>query len=120
DGRAGSAGLSGVGDALESYPRKKALVTVRRTKKGFQIREGFGPKFRKTQAYGPGVRHYGHEGVTYSFWGHAVALTTVDPTGRSGQPGGSSHRGPLRAFYHLGEGETWGVTRQGIVTVAGR
>ena len=115
-GRAGQ--RSKVGEALDRYPRRKALVTVQRTKKGFEMRESFDKKFRYTQKPKHGLVHKDNGGVTVGFWGSAVGLAMVDATGRRGQPGESSAGpAPHRAFYFLARKEKWSFDRMGRVTI---
>jgi hypothetical protein len=93
-------------------------VTVRRTEKGFEIREGFDPSFSATQPRKHGTKYHADGGVTIGFWSHAVGLHMIDPTGRKGQPGESSTGpGPLRAYYFLARNEEWSVTKDGVVSI---
>ena len=117
-GKGGFVATSKVGKALGRYPKKKSLVTAKRTRGGFDIREGFDKRYRHTQALKHGLVFHDDGGVTLGFWGYAVGLGMVDPSGRNGQPGGSSV-GPGRhlAYYFLARGETWGFNKTGVVTI---
>jgi len=118
-GKGGSGGgLSKVGNAIGRYPKKKSLVTAKRTRGGFDIREGFDKRYRHTQALKHGLAFHDDGGVTLGFWGYAVGLGMLDPSGLNGQPGGSS-AGPRRhlAYYFLARGETWGFNKTGVVSI---
>ena len=117
-GRGGGARVSKVGAALPRYSKTKPLITVKRTQKGFKIREGFDRAFSATRPFKPGTKYHADGGVTLGFWNYAVGLHMVDPEGRRGQSGESSAGpDPVLAYYFLARKETWGVTKSGVVTI---
>jgi hypothetical protein len=116
--KAGGGDVSKVGEVLSKHPKAKPLVTVVRKKEGFEIREAFDSKFEAVQPYKDMTRHLEDGGVTLSFHGYAVALHMIDPEGLRGQPGERSDRSLVRAFYLLGDGETYGVLKEGLVVVS--
>jgi hypothetical protein len=120
-GRGGHAGMiSKIGEALPRLPAKKPMLTVARTEEGFVWRQLYDRSFERTVKPKPLLHHTEEGGVTLSFFDQAVALCMVDPEGRRGQPGEGSEPHSLRPFYHLARGETFGVTKQGVVTIKSR
>jgi hypothetical protein len=116
-GKGGGRDVSKVGAALARHPKAKPLVTVARKEKGWEIRQGFDPKFRATQPRDDLVKHHADGGVTVSFHRWSVGLAMIDPTGLSGQPGEGSHRSLARAFYLVGKGETYALLKDATVTI---
>jgi len=119
-GRGGRGGVkeSPVGEAWEDFPKSKALITVKRGAKEFEIEPRFRGAPKGKQEPGPGVRHWDGGGITLSFYGKGVALTMIDLTGRRGQPGESSEPQSWQiSFYPLAPGETWSLTREGTVAI---
>ena len=106
-----------MGAAWKSYSATKPLLTVRRGD-GFEIVPRFPGAAKDERKVDTGVKHWDGGGITLSFCGTGVALTMVDLTGRNGQPGESSQQQPWQLFYLLAPGETWGVTKKGIVSVS--
>lgn len=117
-GAGGAGGLAKVGDALPRYSSRKPLVTIKRTPDGFEMREGFDKSYRHTQKRKHGIKYHNDGGVTIGFWGNAVALKMLDPSGLNGPPGESSAapRAYL-AYYFLARKETWGFTKTGVVVI---
>jgi hypothetical protein len=123
-GGAGGAGDAGggpaqspVGAAWKGHAATKPLITVRRGDKGFGIVPQFAGAAKAERAFATGVRHWAGSGITLSFCGTGVSLAMIDLTGRNGQPGESSQQGPWQLFYVLAPGETWSVTKKGVVSV---
>jgi hypothetical protein len=73
---------------------------------------------RQAQQFAEGEKHANRGGVTLAFSGRGVALRMLDLVGNRGQPGESSEAGSVRAYYLLAEGETWSVSKEGIVTIS--
>jgi len=125
-GRGGRGGVAGgidqskVGAAMPRFPKSKPLVTAKRTEIDFEIREGFDPAFSAVMPWTDMVKHHDDGGVTLSFFRGTVALAMIDPEGTKGQPGERTFPSPFRAFYYVGKGETWGVTKTGVVTITAR
>ena len=119
-GRGGHGGmdLSKVGEGMRKFGRKKALMTVRRADKGFEIRQGFDKSFKAEQPYKHGTKYHEDGGVTLGFWNFAVGLYMIDPEGCRVQPGESSS-GPSGelAYYFLARKEKWTVTKRGVVAI---
>ena len=118
-GRGGKGGAteSAVGAAWKTFPDSKPLLTVERGESGFEIKPRFAGTPKAQQALGSGVRYWDGGGITLSFHGPGVALAMVDLTGRRGQPGESSQPQPWQFFYLLADGETWSVTKEGVVSI---
>lgn len=124
-GGAGGAGLPGragaespVGAAWKKQAATKALLKVRRGDKGFAMEPGFPGGKKDERAYKAGVHHWNDGGITLAFCGAGVGLVMIDLTGLNGQPGDSSQGGsPWEIFYLLAPGETWSVTKKGVVSV---
>jgi hypothetical protein len=113
----GAAGRTKIGSALASLPKDKPVLTVRRSKEGFAIREGFDPKFDATKPAKGGTWFASDGGVILAFHGSGVCLWSIDLEAARGAPGGVSTREFLPALYSLGDGETWSVSKDGVVTV---
>lgn len=116
-GRGGSATQSPVGAAWGTLRNGKAVLTVKRGARDFEIEPRFPGAPKGKQAPGPGVQHWDGGGITLSFYDHGVALAMVDLTGRRGQPGDSSEPQSWPSYYPLAPGETWSLTREGTVSV---
>jgi hypothetical protein len=120
-GGAGGSGSGGnVSDLGRYWPKAgadKPFVTLTRTKDGLVARAAFRKEAAEPLALQQGQRHWDDGGVTVALAGWAVALRIVDFEGLRGQPGERSRPSKARAFYPLAEGETWGVSKNGVVTV---
>lgn len=103
--------------ALKKMKKTKAFVSVTRTDDGLLLREHFGPEREHTPTAGMMVDFWMQDGVTIGFHGHQVMLRAVDLTVRHGAPGGSPYPSAAWALYPLAPGETWGVTKVGVVTI---
>jgi len=55
-------------------------------------------------------------GVKLGFFGRSVALTSVELADEAGVAISTGSPSPVRAYYLLAEGETWGVSKDGVVT----
>ena len=79
---------------------------VRRTTRGFEVRESFDERFDATQKFGHGERYVADfdEGVQLAFHGRAVALLALRmEIGKGGPPGDSPGRIPPAAQPHPGD-----------------
>jgi hypothetical protein len=116
-GQAGGGDISEVGKAFPRLPKKQPFVIARRKGHEFEIRHVFDRDFEDTMPWCTMVKHQDSGGITLSFWCGAVALAQVDLEGLQGQPGERTVASPLTAFTYLADGETWGVSKTGVVTV---
>jgi len=124
-GRGGAGGVGGlpegdsteVGRALRRMKGTRVVLTVRRTDAGFSIRKGYDRSFEEVHPFENGVTHFCSGGIVLSFHGYAVALRRVDLITGPGGPGGTMQPDPVRAYYHLGRGETYTLTASGRVTI---
>lgn len=115
-GSAGRAAESAVGAAWKKHPTTKGLLKVKRAGKGFEIEPQFAGAPKGTCGPKWGEHHWRSGGVTLSFYDAGVALRMVDPTGLDGIPGDGAP-GEWSVFYLLAPGETWSVTKKGVVSV---
>lgn len=126
----GAAGRGGDGrNAGEAEPRSEvaklveklrkggAIVTVARTASGYEIRWPWRSGKPQTEPNQMGDHHVQDGGLTLTLSDRRVALRMFDPRGLDGAPGSSPQRTIGRAFYLLAEGETWTVTREGVVKI---
>jgi len=118
-GKAGGSGprLSPVGDAWKKMSKSKPFVTARRSGDAAVVRHSFQKKFKEEVELDFGEHVQNDGGVALWFCGRYVALCMVDHSGRNGMPGGSSVRSSWRAWYLLRDGETWGVSKSGAVSI---
>ncbi len=120
-GRGGAGGgadsRSEFGKAYKRLKKKKPFVSVTRTKDGMRLSEHFGPKRTHEQPFNYMMKHWHEDGVAVSFFHQFVCLRMIDMTGRRGGPGGSNEASHAWAFYPLAIGETWGVMKDGTITI---
>ena len=120
-GRGGNAGeepVSDIGRLLPKMAKGKAFVRVHCTARGMEIEWATGADETPVRAFDEMVRIAGAGGVVLALQNRSVALMMLDLQGSRGEPGERSHASPVRAFYLLAEGETWGVSKAGVVTIA--
>ena len=117
EGADSAAPVSPLGEALRKAPRGSPLGTVARAKGGFEFRVAWDAKFRGVHQHQDGVKHLDEGGLTVSFLAWSVAMRMADPEGTRGQPGESSRPEEGRAFYRLARGETWALSKEGIVSI---
>ncbi len=110
--------VSDIGKILPKLAKGKPLVTVKCAPKGLEIHWVTGADEKPVRPFEEMVRIADLGGVTLALQNRSVALMMVDLRGNRGQPGESSHASLVRAFYLLADGETWGVSKDGIVTIA--
>jgi hypothetical protein len=125
-GRGGAAGAAGTGPPMSDVARLlaklapgKPFVSVTCGARGLDIHWATAPDERTVKKFEEKVGVADEGGVTLCLNERSVALRMVDLEGRNGQPGESAGgRAPVvRAFYLLAEGETWAVSKDGIVTI---
>jgi hypothetical protein len=111
-------GKSKLGRVWDGLSPTAAIATAKRVDDGFELT--FAYEGRMKQPLGPGL-DVGDEGggVMLVFHGRGVALAVLDLIGTAGQPGGTSYLSAGTPLYRLAKGETWSVSRQGIVTISG-
>jgi hypothetical protein len=112
-------GQSKLGKAWNNLPAIQSFVTVKRLDDGFEITEAFDSALKAKQPLENGLRYRGEGGVTLSFRGRGVALRMLDLEGTRGQPGATSGLPPGVPLYRLAKGETWSLSRQGVVAISG-
>jgi hypothetical protein len=114
---AGDTSVSPIGAKWKRLSRTKAFVSATRAVDRFRVEYRFVDE-EKTQPVQPGVKYQAHGGVTLSFRGAAVRLEMLDLVGNRAQPG-EQRSGPacFQLYYHLAPGETWDVTRRGVVEI---
>ncbi len=116
-GRSANDPGSKFGQGIAKMSTKKVMLSVKRTKDGWVVREGYDKKYETNHPFSAGVEFITDDGVSIARCGHAIALDFLDEKGGVGGSGGSSHPSPWLSFYHRAEGETWQLTRGGIVTI---
>jgi len=118
-GRGGRGGVEGspVGAAWNGLKSTKPLVVVKRAAQVFKLEPGFKGAKDGECVFKTGVFHGECGGITLSFCDTGVGLAMIDLTGRRGQPGESSQPRSWQFFYLLAPGETWSVTKTGVVSV---
>jgi hypothetical protein len=109
--------ISDVGKFLRKAGKSKTFVSAKCTSSGFAIDWEATPDARVTRPFDDGLRYANAGGVTLAFSGRSVALRMVDLRGLDGQPGESSESSTVRALYLLAEGETWSVSKDGVVKI---
>jgi hypothetical protein len=110
--------VSPIGKLLAKLPKGKAFVSTTRSAKGFELRWTTAPDAKPVSAFDEsGVTFLGEGGVWLAFLGRGVALMVVDPVGNRGGFGGTFRLSDARAYYLLAEGETWNVSKDGVVTI---
>ena len=95
------------------------MATVERTATGFEFRVSWDPKFRGLQKRTDGTRYLDEGGLTLGFADWAVGVAMADPEGLMGQPGESSRMKAGHAWYRLARGETWSLSKDGVVVISG-
>jgi hypothetical protein len=110
-------GKSKLGRAWDNLSPTAALANAKRTDDGFELTFAFEAKV--TQPLAPGVKNIQEGGVTLQFHGRGVALSNLDLIGTAGAPGDTSYLPAGMPLYRLAKGETWSVSRHGIVSIAG-
>jgi hypothetical protein len=115
-GGAGGSTQSAVGAAWKKHPPTRALLEVKRAGKGFEMKPLFPGAAKGMCESKWGEHHWNGGGITLAFYDQGVALRMIDPTGRNGQPGDGAPR-HWSVFYLLAPGETWSVTKKGVVSV---
>lgn len=104
--------------ALPKLAKSKPFVSATWTAAGFDVRCVAAPDARPKAPVTQGVRYVVEGCVTLGFRGRAVALCAVDlHGGRNGARGRDSHS-PASAVYLVAEGETWSVSKEGVVTLS--
>ncbi len=116
-GAAGQHDKSAVGAAWRKQAATKPLLKVRRGEEGFVMEPGFPGGKKAERAFKTGVLHWNDGGITLALCGPGVSLAMIDLRGLDGQPGDSAQAGPWDLFYLLAPGETWSVTKKGVVSV---
>lgn len=96
----------------------KPLATVARTDKGFEFRVEWNPNFRAPRAREPGVGYLDEGGLTVALCNWSVGLARVDFVGNQSGPAGLHVPPPGQAFYRLAPGETWTLTKDGLVQIS--
>lgn len=117
-GKAGEEPVSDIGKLLPKLAKGKPFVTVKCTPKGLEIHWTTGADEKPVRPFDEMVRIAEAGGVTLALQNRSVALMMVDLKGTRGQPGEASEASQVRAFYLLADGETWSVSKEGIVTIA--
>lgn len=110
-------GKSKLGRAWDDLSPTAAIANAKRVDDGFELTFAYEGKMK--QPLGPGVTIGNQGGVMLAFHGRGVALAVLDLIGTAGQPGGTSYLPAGLPLYRLAKGETWSVSRQGIVTISG-
>ena len=111
--------LSPLGKALKGTAAGRPVATVERTATGFEFRVSWDPKFRGLQKRTDGTRYLDEGGLTLGFADWAVGVAMADPEGLMGQPGESSRMKAGHAWYRLARGETWSLSKDGVVVISG-
>jgi hypothetical protein len=116
DGEAEAGQRSPLGQAWAKLAAEKPFVTVKRTAAGYEVRA---THVREPHAQAPeaGQVSWGQDGLTLSFADGGVALAMLDLVGNRGGPGTRPIPSPVWAWYLLAPGETYGVTKSGLVSV---
>jgi hypothetical protein len=116
-GAAGPAGPTKLGKAWKDFSGTAPIVTVLRTKDGFEITEGFDREFHATLPASPAAP-FADGGVMLAFRGPSVELLRIDLESAPSPPSETPWESPARAAYRLAVGETYSVSKQGVVTIA--
>jgi hypothetical protein len=125
-GGAGGAGedprnpLSPLGLALRRSPKGKVLATVARTKEGFELRVAWDLKYRGLHQRQDHVQALAEGGLTISLADWSVAVGLVDAAGTLPGPPEEHAPAPCAAFYRVAAGETWALTKEGVVQITGK
>jgi hypothetical protein len=116
----GSSGgqVSPIGKLLPTWPNAKPFVSAARKPKGFEISWATKPKDKPLVAFPGKMSQASEGGVKLGFFGRSVALTSVELADEAGVAISAGSPSPVRAFYLLAEGETWGVSKDGVVTIS--
>lgn len=117
-GAAGEEPVSDVGRLFRKLAAGKSFVSVTCTAAGHDVRWATAPKKKLLRPFSLGEQFVDEGGVTLGFAGRSVALRRVDLVGLDGKPGDHGDVGPVRAHYLLADGETWSVTKSGVVTIS--
>jgi hypothetical protein len=113
---AGATPISDVGKLLPRLAKGKPFVSVARVAKGMEVRWTTTAE-KPVKEFADGVEIVDEGGVTVALCDRSVALMMIDLEGTRGQPGGRGEPQAVRAFYLLAEGETWNVSKEGVVTI---
>jgi hypothetical protein len=113
----GSGRTSPIGKLLQNWPKGKPLVAAARKTSGFEISWATKQGAKPVVAFPGGKSQAVEGGVTLGFYGRSVALVRVDLEDDAGVAIGGGEPSPVRAFYLVADGETWSVSREGLVTV---
>ena len=113
----GAEPVSDIGKLLPKLGKGKPVVSVKRVADGMQVRWITAMDDKDVRRFEDSVRIADAGGVTVALFDRSAALMMVDLKGTRGQPGEGSDPGIARAFYLLAEGETWSVTKDGVVTI---
>lgn len=120
-GRGGNGGnaesVSALGRAWPKLPGDKPFATVKRGEAGHDIRAVHDKKLAGTHPYNSGQSTWDQDGLTFVFADGGVALRMLDMQGTASQPGGRAAPSPAWGWYLLAPGETYGVTKAGLVVV---
>ncbi|MBI3846401.1 MAG: hypothetical protein HY292_17370 [Planctomycetes bacterium] len=119
-GAGGAPGPTKLGKAWKDFSATAAIVTVQRTKEGFEIREGFDREFKATRAIAAQMPPFADGGVTLAFDGPSAALLSIDLESGPGAPGETPWPTMANAYYRLAVGETYAVSKQGVVTISAK
>jgi hypothetical protein len=109
--------VSEIAKLLPKLGKGKPVVSVRRTAQGMLIQWATPEEPEKPRTFESMVRVADAGGVTVALFDRSVSLMMVDLKGTRGQPGESSQASDVRAYYLLAEGETWNVSKDGVVTI---
>ena len=111
---------SAVAKILDTLGAGKAFVSVLCKHDGMEMQWTTSAKHPLTP-FDHGTRVANDGGVTLFVHDRSVALRMVDLRGLTGQPGdsgGGAEPTAVRAFYLLAEGETWSVSKEGVVSIS--
>ncbi len=109
--------ISEVGKLLRKLGKVKPFVSVTRTPKRFEVQFATQRDEKVPVEFPEMVAYADAGGVWLAFHHQSVALHMVDLVGNRGGPGTRTWPNVTRAFILLAEGETWSVSKEGIVTV---
>ncbi len=111
-------GLTKLGSAWRDLSSARPIVTVLRTRDGFEIREGFDREFRAARSIAWKLEHFSNGGVVLAFDGAGVALLRLALEGSSVGPSEAPYPSLANSYYRLGVGESYSVSKVGLVTIA--
>jgi hypothetical protein len=126
DGGYGKSKSTELGRALKRFSVRKPLVTARCAPNGFALTRHFEPESEEVRLFRPDQQRIDYGGLLVTTRGRMIALQAAktENEGASGIGGvtrsvaSSVGVGSVaRAEYLLARGETWGVTKKGVVTI---